>query len=105
MRHSFATIGKYLRRYRGGMALGMFCLVLKDVAQVGQPLLIGRAVDALAAPGSGRFLSLVAWLVALSFLKGLFQFWMRVIIIGISRDVEYDLRNDLFRHLAGLSPD
>ena len=30
---------------------------------------------------------------------------MRVIIIGISRDIEYDLRNDLFRHLVGLSPD
>jgi ATP-binding cassette subfamily B protein len=30
---------------------------------------------------------------------------MRVIIIGISRDIEYDLRNDLFRHLVSLSPD
>jgi ATP-binding cassette, subfamily B, multidrug efflux pump len=30
---------------------------------------------------------------------------MRVILIGISRDIEYDLRSDLFRHLARLSPD
>ena len=30
---------------------------------------------------------------------------MRVILIGISRDIEYDLRNDLFRHLVGLSSD
>jgi len=37
--------------------------------------------------------------------KGLFQYWMRVIIISISRDIEYDLRNDLFRHLVELSPD
>ena len=35
-------------------------------------------------------------LVALSCLKGIFQYWMRVIIIGISRDIEFDLRNDLF---------
>src|ERR1700676_1788574 len=30
---------------------------------------------------------------------------MRVILIGISRDVEFDLRNDLFSHLVTLSPD
>ena len=30
---------------------------------------------------------------------------MRVILIGISRDIEYDLRNDLFAHLIRLSPD
>ena len=45
------------------------------------------------------------YLLGLALLKGIFQYWMRVIIIGISRDIEYDLRNDLFRHLASLSPD
>ena len=45
------------------------------------------------------------YLVGLALLKGMFQFWMRVIIIGVSRDIEYDLRNDLFRHLTDLSPD
>ena len=45
----------------------------------------------------------VGWLLAL--LKGVFQYWMRVIIIGISRDIEFDLRNDLFRHLVKLSQD
>ncbi len=44
-----------------------------------------------------------AILIALSFGKGIFQYWMRVVIIGISRDVEYDLRNDLFSHLVTLS--
>ena len=43
--------------------------------------------------------------MGLAAVKGLFQYWMRVIMIGISRDIEYDLRNDLFRHLVGLSPD
>src|SRR5713226_4126323 len=46
-----------------------------------------------------------ALLVGLSLVKGIFQFWMRVILIGISRDIEYDLRNDLFAHLVSLSPD
>src|SRR5713226_5015115 len=46
-----------------------------------------------------------ALLVGLSLVKGLFQYWMRVILIGISRDVEFDLRNDLFSHLVTLSSD
>ena len=62
--------------------------------------MIGRAVDAFRAAGGHLFLRYVAILLGLSALKGLFQFWMRVILIGISRDIEYDLRNDLFRHLA-----
>ena len=46
-----------------------------------------------------------ALLVVLSIVKGIFQYWMRVILIGISRDVEFDLRNDLFSHLVTLSSD
>ena len=104
MWRSFATIRKYLWRYRWGLSLGGVCLVVKDLAQVGQPLMTGRAVDGLRG-GGHLFLRYVAILIGLSALKGLFQFWMRVIIIGISRDIEYDLRNDLFRHLASLSSD
>ena len=46
-----------------------------------------------------------ALLIVLSAIKGLFQYWMRVILIGMSRDVEYELRNDLFSHLVTLSSD
>ena len=62
-------------------------------------------MDAFGASGSTLFLRFAGYLVGLALLKGIFQFWMRVILIGISRDIEYDLRNDLFRHLVDLSPD
>ena len=98
------TLHNYLRRYRWAMLLGMLCLVLKDVAQALQPLMIRGAVDAF--PGrSGKFIRFAFMLVGLSLVKGIFQYWMRVIIIGISRDIEFDLRNDLYRHLLGLSWD
>lgn len=88
------------------MALGGLCLVLKDIAQAIQPLMIRGAVDAFKATNSAAvFVRFAAYLVGLALLKGVFQYWMRVIIIGISRDIEYDLRNDLFRHLVSLSPD
>ncbi|MBZ5580865.1 MAG: ABC transporter ATP-binding protein/permease [Acidobacteriia bacterium] len=109
MWESLKTVRKYLWRYRWGMAVGLLCLVLKDVAQTAQPLMIRGAVDALAGgrsgPGLPKFARYAAYLVGLALLKSAFQFWMRVILIGISRDIEYDLRNDLFRRLIGLSPD
>jgi ATP-binding cassette subfamily B protein len=109
MFESLRTIRKYLWRYRRGFGMGILCLIFKDLAQVGQPLMIGRAVDSLSGAASGRastlFLRYVAYLLILALLKAAFQYGMRVILIGISRDVEYDLRNDLFAHLAGLAPD
>ena len=110
MRESFRTLRKYLWRYRGGMAVGFTCLILKDLAQAGQPLMIRGAIDELTrivrgVPGGSGFLRFAFFLVGLAILKGILQYWMRVIIIGISRDVEFDLRNDLFRHLIELSPD
>ena len=87
------------------MAAGTVCLVLKDLAQAVQPLMIGRAVDALAGTHNSMFVRFAAYLVGLALLKGVFQYGMRVIIIGISRDIEFDLRNDLFAHLVKLAPE
>ncbi len=101
---TLATVRKYLWRYRWGLALGGACLIVKDLAQAGQPLMIRGAIDALGRRGE-MFVRFAVYLIGLAMVKGLFQFWMRVIIIGISRDIEYDLRNDLFRHLTTLSPD
>jgi ATP-binding cassette subfamily B multidrug efflux pump len=106
MRESFQALWPYLQRYRRGFALGIGSLILKDLAHASIPLVIGFAIDALTArrpfPVILRFALL---LIALSAVRGLFQFWMRVILIGISRDIEYDIRNDLFAHLVSLSTD
>ena len=96
----------YLWRYRRGMALGMGSLILKDGVSASLPLVIRGGVDSLT---SGFKIQLVfefaAVLVVLSIVKGMFQYWMRVILIGTSRDIEYDLRNQLFSHLVTLSSD
>jgi ATP-binding cassette, subfamily B, multidrug efflux pump len=103
---SLATLRPYLWRYRSGMTVGMLCLVIKDVAQAAQPLMIRGAIDSITKSiGSSAFVRFAGYLLALSVVKGIFQYWMRVIIIGISRDIEFDLRNDLFGHLVELSPD
>jgi ATP-binding cassette subfamily B protein len=102
----FKTVWPHLWRYRRGLALGMGSLLLKDIISASLPLVIRGGVDSLT---SGFKIQIVvefaAILVGLSLLKGIFQYWMRVILIGISRDIEFDLRNQLFSHLVTLSSD
>jgi ATP-binding cassette subfamily B multidrug efflux pump len=106
MKETFRTLLPYLGRYRRGLVLGLAALVAKDAAGAGLPLVIKYGIDALTR---GAALEIVLWcaaaLAGLAALKGVFQFWMRVILIGISRDIEYDIRNDIFARLAGLSQD
>ena len=107
MKDSARRLWPYIRRYKRGFLLGFAALVLKDLAAAGQPLLIKTAIDSLT---QRVFAQPVVEAVrraggAFGESRALFQYWMRVILIGISRDIEYDLRNDLFRHLAGLSSD
>jgi len=96
----------YLWKYRRGVGLGMGALLLNDLMKAALPLAIRGGIDSLM---KGFRLSLLfefaALVVLLSVVKGVFQYWMRVILIGLSRDIEFDLRNDLFSHLVTLSQD
>ncbi len=106
MKETARRLWPYLKRYRRGFLLGFGALLAKNVAQAGQPLLIKLGIDALTQGFSiAVLLKLCGAMMILSAVKGMFQYWMRVILIGISRDIEYDLRNDLFKHLVGLSSD
>lgn len=93
-------------RYRRGLVLGVVALLLRNLAGASLPLVIRGAVDSLTA---GFEIHLAAWfaagLIGLTAVKGIFQYFMRVAIVGISRDIEFDLRNDLFAHLIRLSSD
>jgi ATP-binding cassette subfamily B multidrug efflux pump len=96
----------YLWRYRRGFALGFSALTLKDLAAVTAPLVIRAAVDRfLQGAPAAQIWRLAGYLAGLALLRGIFQYWMRVVLIGISRDIEFDLRNDLFSHLVSLSGD
>jgi ATP-binding cassette subfamily B protein len=62
------------------------------------------AIDSLGKSISQEKLLLYSALIVLfAVLEGSFLFLMRKIMIGVSRYIEYDLRNDLFAHLLGLS--
>src|SRR6202166_3913116 len=94
----------YLKRYRWGFVLGALCIVLSNGAQAGLPRVIGNAAQSLSS-GVTRHKLLIFTLevLVLAVVRGIFLFLTRWIVIGISRDIEFDLRNDLFAHLETLS--
>jgi len=94
----------YVKRYRWGYAVGTICVFLNNGVWILFAQVIRRAVDALELGVTRHKLLIYALLVlAVAAVHGIFQFLTRWIVIGISRDIEFDLRNDLFEHLEGLS--
>ena len=94
----------YLKRYRWGYAAGTLCVFLTNGIWILFPLVIGHAADDLhQGVTRHKLLVYAGLLLAIAVTKGIFQFLTRWIVIGVSRDIEFDLRNDLFAHLEGLS--
>ncbi|HZU10515.1 MAG TPA: ABC transporter ATP-binding protein [Pseudacidobacterium sp.] len=90
----------YLRRYRRGFLWGGVSVVLSNLIWIFFPQVIRIAIDDLNHGVTERKIWLYAsLLVGVSLAKGVFLFLTRWIIIGLSRDIEFDLRNDLFLQL------
>ncbi len=94
----------YLARYKGRYVAGFIALLITQIVGITIPLIIKAGIDGMRRHVSGSELLFFAGLIlGAALIKAIFQFWMRWILIGISRDIEYDLRNDLFAHLMRLS--
>ena len=126
-------LGPYLKRYPGGIAFGFLTLVLTALVGNLIPLATGIITDVLAgsarpfetsspgrapigsswlsnvpayAPHSRHALGIYCLvLIVCVLLKGLFSFTTRWVLIGVSRDIEFDLRNDQLRRLLLMEPE
>ncbi|MGA2966193.1 MAG: ABC transporter ATP-binding protein [Terriglobales bacterium] len=94
----------YLKRYRGGLVWGGLCVLFNNGIWILFPQVLRRAVNDLhSGVTRQKLLTYSLLVVAIALAKGVFQFLTRWVVIGISRDIEFDLRNDLFAHLERLS--
>jgi ATP-binding cassette, subfamily B, multidrug efflux pump len=94
----------YLKRYRGGLVWGGLCVLFNNGIWILFPQVLRRAVNDLhSGVTRQKLLTYSLLIVAIALIKGIFQFLTRWVVIGISRDIEFDLRNDLFAHLERLS--
>jgi len=94
----------YFKKYRRSYVVGTLCVFLTNGIWILFPLVIRRAVDDLhLGITRHKLVTYALILLAVAATKGIFQFLTRWIVIGVSREIEFDLRNDLFRHLETLS--
>jgi ATP-binding cassette subfamily B protein len=100
MFHDLAPLSGYMRRYRWGYLWGTLSCICANGIWVLFPLVIQMAIDDMSHGATRqRILFFAGLLVAIALVKGVFLYSQRWILIGISREIEYDLRNDLFRQL------
>ncbi len=93
----------YLKKYQREYLLGLLYIILGNAFYTISPLILKYTIDSIQEGISARKLTGYALLiVAVSFLHLIFRFLMRYTLIGASRKIEYDLRNDFFAHLLKL---
>jgi ATP-binding cassette subfamily B multidrug efflux pump len=94
----------YLKRYRRGFFWGGLCVLFNNGIWILFPQVLRRAINDLhTGVTRGKLFTYCGALLGIAVIKGTFQFLTRWVVIGISRDIEFDLRNDLFAHLESLS--
>ncbi len=104
MQKNLKPLYPYLWKYKFTLMVGAVTVVLTNGIWVLFPQVIRQATDALNTHITRRQLAMYClWMLAIALSKGIFQFLTRWLVIGVSREIEYDLRNDLFRHLEALS--
>ena len=120
----------YLMNYKGGMTIGLITLVLMGLVGNSIPIIMGVIFDCIGneqkplAKLAGRLGGVSNWvakyyrpldkhtlgffcivlLIAIA-AKGIFSFLTRWILIGVSREIEYDIRNDVLSKLIKLEPE
>ncbi|MEK7727286.1 MAG: ABC transporter transmembrane domain-containing protein, partial [candidate division KSB1 bacterium] len=102
--HELKTLLPYLRTYRSRVVWGMGFVIATNVFALLLPRVLQEAIDGLEKElSSTRLLWAAGVLLLVSAGEGLFRYLMRQTIIVVSRLVEYDLRNDFFRHLQSMA--
>ena len=99
-KYSLLCLLPYLARYRTKMLVGFLMVVLTVIASMASPWVLKYVIDDLRISfARDKLPQYAALLIGASLIEGFFRFWMRKILIGVSREIEYDLRNDFLENL------
>ena len=95
----------YLRPHRTTVLLGAVSLLVVNLLGVSLPLIVRNAVDALHGGFALTDVLLKAGLIiALATVMGLVRLWSRILVFGVGRQVETDLKQRIFDHLLRQEP-
>src|SRR4026209_1038185 len=92
---------RYFRPYKASLTIGILCILAGVLFNLSIPLIVGQAIDENWTALSWSRLTWAALKVlGASLVSGTFLYLQRRILIGMSRNVEYDLRKDFYAHLV-----
>ena len=95
----------YVNRYRAAFIAGFVCIVATTAIALAGPWVLKYAIDDLTTGVTTAKLRLYgSAILGLAAVGGIFRFLQRRIVIGASRDIEFDLRNDFFARLQLFEP-
>jgi len=100
---AFRRLLTYVGRYRRDFVVGLVCVIVTASITLAAPKILQYAVDDLTRGVTRtKLLEYGALLLAVGLFGGCFRFLMRKILVGVSRGIEYDMRNDFYAHLQKL---
>jgi ATP-binding cassette subfamily B protein len=100
---SFRRLLLYVRRYQFAFITGLICSFVTAGVTLVSPMVLQHAIDDLTVGVTPlKLMFYGGGLLAIGCVSGVFRFWTRRILIGASRSIEYDMRNDFFAHLETL---
>ncbi len=96
----FRRLLGYAQKYRRDFSVGLACIVATTAVSLASPMVLRYAIDDLTQGVTrAKLAEYGALLLAIGIVGGYFRFLMRRVLVGASRHIEYDLRNDFFAHL------
>src|SRR5438128_3016129 len=99
----FRKLISYFVPYKRTLIFGVACVFMTNLVRLTGPVVLRHAVDDLAAEViRSKLLEYAGLLLSISLTQGVFLFTQRRLLINMSRDIEYDLRNDFYEHLQKL---
>ena len=97
------TLKKYFVRYKKKLLLGTIFIILSNIGTVYVPLFLKDAINGLGNNiSSEQLLRYFILILVTSALAGFFRFLIRETIIVVSREIEFDLRRDFWKHIQTL---
>jgi ATP-binding cassette, subfamily B, multidrug efflux pump len=95
----------YLKPHRRIVLMGALSLVVVNLLGVSLPLIVRNAVDALHGGFAlSDVLQKAGLIIALATVMGLVRLWSRILVFGVGRQVEADLKQRIFDHLLLQEP-
>ena len=100
---SLAALNKYFRTYKKDLILGLTFILLANIFQVAIPIVMRDSIDALKSHFEySLIIKYAAYIVGIAIFSGYFRYMIRMKMNVMSRKIEFDLRNDFWKHIQKL---